>query len=330
MSRSHSIRASAAIIALALLGTGVAGLQNAGASTTRAAAVAAPTGDIVATAQSAGQFTVLLEAATAAGLVDALKAPGPLTVFAPTDAAFTALLAKLGKTKDQLLADKALLTKVLTYHVLSGKVLSSDITTTLRPTTLEGDKLTIVPTDGKVVINGVATVTTADVLATNGVIHVIDQVLIPPTPAPAPAPTNTIVDVAQGAGQFGTLLAAAKAAGLVDALSGPGPLTVFAPTDKAFAILLRRLHTTPAKLLADPVKLAKILKYHVVSGRILSTDLKRRNVVTTLNGRKIVVRVLKGRHTRVTVNGTAHVIKADILASNGVIHVIDRVLIPRG
>ena len=124
------------------------------------------------------------------------------------------------------------------------------------------------------------------------------------------------------------MLAAAKAAGLVDALKGPGPFTVFAPTDRAFTTLIRRLHTTPEKLLSNPAKLASILKYHVVSGEVFSSQLKRgRNVVTTLNGHKIVVR--KYRNGKVTVNGSAHVTTADIDASNGVIHVIDRVLIPR-
>ena len=321
MRNRRLIRMAAAALAFGMLAPTVL------VESASAAPAAAPAGDIVATAQAAGQFSVLLEAATAAGLVDALKGPGPLTVFAPTDAAFGALLTKLGKTKAELLADVPLLTTVLKYHVLSGKVPSSAITGPLGPVTLEGRQLLIIPKDGKVTINGTATVTTADVEATNGVIHVIDQVLIPPTPAPAPTQPD-IVDTAAAAGSFSTLLAAAKAAGLVDALKAPGPYTVFAPTDKAFATLLRRLHTTPEKLLADPVKLASILKYHVVSGEVFSSQLKRgRNVVTTLNGNRIVVR--KFASGRVTVNGTAHVIKANIDASNGVIHVIDRVLIPR-
>ena len=293
--------------------------------TEAASAAPAPTGDIVATAQAAGQFGVLLEAAQAAGLVYALKSPGPFTVFAPTDAAFVALLGKLGVTKEQLLADKALLTTVLKYHVLSGAVPSSAITGPLGPVTLEGRQMLIIPVNGKVTINFTTTVTTADVAATNGVIHVIDQVLLPPEPAPA---QPDIVDTAAAAGSFTTLLAAAKAAGLVDALKGPGPLTVFAPTDQAFATLIRRLRTTPEKLLSDPARLASILKYHVVAGEVFSPQLKvGRNVVTTLNGNKIVVR--KYRNGTVTVNGTARVTTANIDASNGVIHVINRVLIPR-
>lgn len=298
-------------------------IRAAAAPAPRVAVADVASGDIVQTAQAAGSFTTLLAAAQAAGLVDALKAPGPYTVFAPTDAAFADLLARLqrlGVSQSQLLSNTQLLTTILTYHVLSGTVPSSAITGPLGPTTLEGRQLLIVPKDGKVTINGYATVTTPDVAATNGVIHVIDQVLIPP------AKLGDIVEVATQTGSFTTLLAAAKAAGLVDALKGPGPYTVFAPTDAAFATLLRRLKTTPEKLLADPTKLATILKYHVVSGRVTSADLGRRTVATTLQGRAIVVRKSP---VGVTVNRTAKVLKADIAASNGVIHVINRVLIPR-
>jgi len=164
-----------------------------------------------------------------------------------------------------------------------------------------------------------AKVVTADVIASNGVIHIIDGVLLPPS-------DPTIVDVAQSAGMFTTLLAAAEAAGLVDALKAEGPLTVFAPTDAAFKTLLRRLHLTPAKLLANKAALTKILTYHVVPSKVLSSDLKSRQRVTTLNGATIIVRKsAKG----VTVNGTAKVTTADLTASNGVVHVINRVLIPR-
>lgn len=321
MKRLSIARAVAVGLALTLVGGFTGGAVGASPSSA-AAPVAAPTGDIVATAQAAGQFTVLLEAAQKAGLVDALKGPGPFTVFAPTDAAFGAALTKLGITKEQLLNSGPILTAILKYHVLSGAVPSSAITGPLGPTTLEGRQILVIPKDGKVTLNLSATVVTPDVEATNGVIHVIDQVLLPPVPQP------DIVDTAASTGSFSTLLAAAKAAGLVDALKAPGPYTVFAPTDAAFRTLIRRLGTTPEKLLADPVKLASILKYHVVSGEIFSSQLKvGRTVVTTLNGNKIVVR--KTRSGRVTVNGTAVVTTADIDTSNGVIHVINRVLVPK-
>jgi len=325
-----SLRFTAGAVGIALTST-IAGVGDAGATTTSrsiASVRAYSAGDIVDVATGAGQFTTLLAAAQAAGLVDALKAPGPITVFAPTDAAFASLLAKLGVTPAQLLANVPLLTAVLKYHVVPGKVLSTDLQSTQSPTTLSGLQMLVTKDAGGVTINGYAKVVSADVAASNGVIHVVDSVLLPFVQGAPAISSDTIVDVASKAGSFTTLLAAAQAAGLVDALKAPGPITVFAPTDAAFATLIRRLHTTPEKLLANKALLTKVLTYHVVAGRITAADLKRgRNVVTTLNGRKIVVvKTSKG----VTVNRTAKVTTADIGASNGVIHVINRVLVPKG
>ena len=325
-----SLRFTAGAVGIALTST-IAGVGDAGATTTSrsiASVRAYSAGDIVDVATGAGQFTTLLAAAQAAGLVDALKTPGPITVFAPTDAAFASLLAKLGVTPAQLLANVPLLTAVLKYHVVPGKVLSTDLRSTQSPTTLSGLQMLVTKDAGGVTINGYAKVVSADVAASNGVIHVVDSVLLPFVQGAPATSSDTIVDVASKAGSFTTLLAAAQAAGLVDALKAPGPITVFAPTDAAFATLIRRLHTTPEKLLANKALLTKVLTYHVVAGRITAADLKRgRNVVTTLNGRKIVVvKTSKG----VTVNRTAKVTTADIGASNGVIHVINRVLVPKG
>jgi len=143
------------------------------------APVAAATGakDIVETAVAAGTFNTLAKALTEAGLVETLKGAGPYTVLAPTDEAFAKIPAK---DLEALLADKAALTKVLTYHVIAGNVPASQVTTMTEATTLEGGKVTIKVEDGKVVLNGNSTVTTADVAASNGVIHVINTVLMPP------------------------------------------------------------------------------------------------------------------------------------------------------
>ena len=148
---------------------------EAAAAETAAAAPADAPKDIVDTAVAAGSFNTLAKLLTDAGLIDTLKGKGPFTVFAPTDAAFAAVPAD---TLAALGADKALLTKVLTYHVVPGKVMAADIAagdvaTVAGPTV----KLSIV--DGKVMVND-ATVVTADVVASNGVIHVIDKVLLPP------------------------------------------------------------------------------------------------------------------------------------------------------
>jgi uncharacterized surface protein with fasciclin (FAS1) repeats len=141
--------------------------------------------------------------------------------------------------------------------------------------------------------------------------------------SPIAANAANIVETAQGAGQFNTLLAAAKAAGLAPTLSGKGPFTVFAPTDAAFEKLPKG---TVANLLKpeNKQKLAAILKYHVVAGEIDSADIKPgRTHVKTVNGKSLSVR----KHGGVSVNG-AKVVSADIKASNGVIHVIDKVLLP--
>jgi len=143
-----------------------------------AAAAAAPVvQDIVATAVAAGTFNTLATALTAAGLVETLQGPGPFTVLAPTDEAFAKIPAA---DLEKLLANKEELTKVLTYHVIAGNVPSSTVVTLADAATVEGRKITIAVVDGKVVINGTSTVTATDIAASNGVIHVIDTVLLPP------------------------------------------------------------------------------------------------------------------------------------------------------
>lgn len=145
-----------------------------------------PSGDIVETADAAGSFTTLLAAAEAAGLVDTLKGDGPFTVFAPTDDAFNALPAG---TVEGLLADPAALSEVLLYHVVAGEVLAADVVGLTSATTVQGSDIAIAVSGGGVVLNGSANVVTTDVMATNGVIHVIDAVLLPPADA-APTPAT--------------------------------------------------------------------------------------------------------------------------------------------
>ncbi len=133
--------------------------------------------DIVDTAVGAGNFTTLVAAVTAAGLVDTLKGDGPFTVFAPTDAAFAALPA--GTVEDLLKPEnKDKLTALLTYHVIAGKVMSTDLTEGMKAATVNGAEVTIT-LDGGAKVNG-ATISTADIVAKNGVIHVIDAVIMPP------------------------------------------------------------------------------------------------------------------------------------------------------
>ena len=133
--------------------------------------------DIVATADAAGSFKTLLAAATAAGLVETLQGEGPFTVFAPTDEAFAALPAG---TLDKLLADPAALKKILLYHVVKGAVTADQVTGMTSADSVEGSPIAIAVKDGKVYLNDSAQVTATDIKASNGVIHVIDQVILPP------------------------------------------------------------------------------------------------------------------------------------------------------
>ena len=342
--------------------------------------------DIVDIAVENGSFTTLVAAVQAAGLVDALKGEGPFTVFAPTDDAFAALPEG---TIDALLADIPALTDILLYHVVSGAVMAEDVVALESATTLNGLDVSIRVEEGNVYLNDNVQVVTTDIQASNGVIHVIDAVLLPPASvtnerandinfrsgpgldreligsfasgaraealsrneagdwvqidnggeigwvfAPLttangdlmalPVAPGTIAEIAVADGRFTTLVAAADAAGLVGALDGEGPLTVFAPTDDAFAALPEG---TVEALLNDLSTLEGILLYHVVSGKVVAADVVTLESATTLQGSDISIAVRDGS---VFLNDTVQVILTDIEASNGVIHVIDAVLLPPG
>jgi uncharacterized surface protein with fasciclin (FAS1) repeats len=259
----------------------------------------------------------LLEAAVgAAGLGQYLSAPGPFTVFAPTDDAIVALTAALEITAEELLASPDL-ADILKYHVVEGVAMSADLSDGQTIATLLGPDVTVTINAEGVFIND-AMVTVADIEADNGVVHVIDAVLIPPTPE-----TNTVVDIIVNSEDHTLLELAVGAAGLVETLSGEGPFTVFAPTDAAIVALTEALNVTAEELLALP-ELSDILKYHVVAGTALSTDLSDGQSITTLLGTDVTVTI---NAEGVFIND-AQVVVADILADNGVVHVIDAVLLP--
>jgi len=269
--------------------------------------------DIVDTAVAAGSFKTLVAAVQAAGLVDTLKGAGPFTVFAPTDEAF----AKLPKgTVESLLKpeNKAKLQAILTYHVVAGKVSAADVVKLTGAKTVQGQQIDIKVADGKVMVDG-ANVAKTDIETSNGVIHVIDSVILPAD--------KDIVDTAVGAGSFNTLVAAVKAAGLVETLKGEGPFTVFAPTDEAFAKLPEG---TVSNLLKPENKdqLVAILTYHVVAGKVLASDVVKISSAKTVNGKSAAVKV---SDAGVMIDG-ANVVATDIETSNGVIHVIDSVILP--
>jgi uncharacterized surface protein with fasciclin (FAS1) repeats len=254
-------------------------------------------------------------AVIAAELADDLSGPGPFTVFAPTDAAFAALPA--GTIETLLVDPTGTLAQILLYHVVGAQALSTDLSDGQTITTLFGQDVTVTIGMNGVMINN-ATVVVADIVADNGVVHVIDAVLLPPAPTP-----TTVVDVIVNSADHDTLEAAVIAAGLAETLSGDGPFTVFAPTDAAFASLPAGTIET---LLADPTgALTQILLYHVVGAQALSTDLTDGQTVATLQGQTVTVTI---NAEGVFINN-AQVTVADIVTDNGVIHVIDAVLVPQ-
>jgi transforming growth factor-beta-induced protein len=271
--------------------------------------------NIVATAVAAGQFKTLASLLTKSGLAETLATGGPFTVFAPTDEAF----AKVPKaTLDALAENPAQLKSVLLYHAVSGRLTAADVVKLDSAKTIEGRSLAIKLVDGSVFVDG-AKVTTPDVAASNGVIHVIDSVLIPKA-APA-APTKNIVQTAIAAGQFKTLASLLTKAGLAGTLQGKGPFTVFAPTDAAFAKVPK---ATLAALGKNKAKLRAVLLYHVVKGKVTAAQAMKLRSAKTMEGKPLSIRV---NGSKVIVGG-ATVTKADVMTSNGVIHVVNKVLIP--
>jgi len=287
-------------------------VKNTSDKATPAAATTASK-NIVETAVAAGSFKTLVAAVQAAGLAETLSG-GNFTVFAPTDEAFARLPAG---TLEMLLKpeNKAKLASILTYHVVPGKVMAADVVKLTNAGTVQGQRVDISAKGGTVTVDGAKVVTT-DIACSNGVIHVIDSVILPAD--------KNIVETAASNGSFNTLVAAVKAAGLVETLSGKGPFTVLAPTDAAFAKL-------PAGTLENLLKpenkkaLVEILTYHVVPGVAAYSDqVVKMSEVPTVLGSPVKVTVKDGK----VMLGNATVAIADVETSNGVIHAIDTVLLP--
>jgi len=270
--------------------------------------------NVVEVAASAGQFTILIEAATKAGLADYLSNTDGITVFAPTDDAFKALLAELdAKSLNDI--PVAQLTNILLYHVIGSKAMSTDLKSGYFPTLSKsaGNSISMyISVEGGVSINKNTKVTAADIAAKNGVIHVVDKVILPPS----------VVNIALDNDNFSILVQAVVKAGLVDALSGTGPFTVFAPTNAAFTALFAQLGISGIDNLTA-AQLIPILTYHVVSGNVLSTGLSNGNVPTLNAGKSLNVNLSSG----VKINDS-EVVAANIQGSNGVVHVINKVLLP--
>jgi len=280
--------------------------------------------DVVDIAIANASFTHLVEAVIKADLVDALKADGPFTIFAPTDDAFESLFTELGVNGIADLSAEAL-TPILTYHVVSGNVRAADVSTGSVPTLNTEDDLDIIADESGVTINGNTNVIATDVQGSNGVIHVIDKVLLPNQEEEP----ESIADIASGNEDFTSLVAALSKADLVETLDGEGTFTVFAPTNEAFQELFDALGVSGIEELSADA-LTQILLYHVLSSKVMSTDIESGYVETLSTDSPdqdpVTLRIdLEGG---VKLNKETMVTTADIEAFNGVIHIIDKVLLP--
>jgi transforming growth factor-beta-induced protein len=264
-------------------------------------------------ASSDANFSTLVQALAKANLVNVLNGEGNFTVFAPTNQAFSNLFTQLGVTGIADLSAETL-TPILLYHVLGEEKKSTMLTggyyNTLSPAQGSYASMMISLNSG-VKINKETTVVAADVDVKNGVIHAIDKVLLPPT----------VVDQAISNDSFSILVQAVVKAGLAGTLSGNGPFTIFAPTNAAFQSLFTKLGISGLNDLTAE-QLVPILKYHVVSGNVRSNQLAAGSVAT-LNGSFSVTLTPSP-----AINTSSDILATDVQATNGVIHVIDEVLLP--
>jgi uncharacterized surface protein with fasciclin (FAS1) repeats len=262
-------------------------------------------------------FQLLSFAIARAGLANELNDPRfAYTLFAPTDAAFAAL--GLGTRQAINAVPVENLKAILLYHVLASKVLAAQVPSSYTELTmLSNQKAYVIRRGAGVFINGTPVVL-ADIEAKSGVIHAIDRVLLPPA--------GNIVEVAAANPNFTYLVAAVQRAGIVNALAGAGPLTVFAPTNQAF---IAAGFPTIASIQAAPASaLIPILTYHVFAGRVFSSDINNGQVLTMLSGGTTTISLANGAQIDGAGSAPSHIIQTDIMATNGVIHAIDRVLLP--
>jgi uncharacterized surface protein with fasciclin (FAS1) repeats len=275
------------------------------------------TNTIVDIALADPQFSTLVSALERTGLVATLQSEGPFTVFAPTNTAFSQLGIDLAALSDAELRD------ILLYHVLGARVRSTDLpdgqsyATTASTAAPEGRQLSVLieKTGSGVQINGTIQVTSADVTADNGIIHVVDRVITP----------LDIVGHASANANFSTLVSALAGApgNLVSVLSSDGPFTVFAPVNAAFeAIALTVAALTPEQL-------STVLTYHVIGGLNVSSDELTDNMaVETVSGQAFTIDLENGAKITDSTGQSADIILTDVQATNGIIHVLNKVIIP--
>lgn len=282
-----------------------------------------PEKNIVEVVVSNNDFSLLATAVTHAGLVQTLSGSGPFTVFAPTNEAFEAA----GLNSDEAIKGLPAETvrSILMYHVLGERVPAASIPEAANTAveTVAGIKAFVTRNSGGAHING-ATVAQADVMASNGVIHVIDKVLIPPM--------GNAVEALMDNEDFSLLVAAVVRASegstnVAEVLMDDGPFTIFAPTNQAF---MDAGFSSAADIrAADPDMLAGILTYHVLAARVFSSDLVDGATPTTVNGADLSISLADGAMVKGDGNdGSSAITQVDWVTENGVIHVIDQVLLP--
>jgi len=275
-------------------------------------------------------LSMLVDVVTYLDLAETLNAAWNWTVFAPTNQAFANALDMLDMTADELMANPDLLKEIVMYHIVDMKITASDAMSLDYGTlveTLSGEKIRV-RADWWVLIDN-ATVIDADMKASNGIVHVIDTLLLPPSFQEMNGMMTdrwdmNIVEVAMWNDMFTTLVAGIQAADFAEMLMMDGPYTVFAPTDKAFTMFLESNNMTADDLLSDVDTLKKVLSYHVIpwfytSADVMSLDMK--TMFETANWESVEI-------DPVWMVNWATIVNADIYATNGVIHVIDHVLMP--
>jgi uncharacterized surface protein with fasciclin (FAS1) repeats len=271
-------------------------------------------GNLVQRLERDGRFTTLLTALEIAGLKGTVATGGTFTVFAPTDEAFAALPPG---TVESLVTNVPALQNILLYHAVSGRQSAAQLLHNSTTTTLQGNPVLVVRGGSKVFVNG-QEVALPSLPASNGIIHPIKGVLLPPA---SPITLNSLVDVLALDGRFTTLLAAVQAAGLADVLANGGPFTLFAPTDAAFAALPPG---TVESLVTNVPALQNILLYHVLGRSQTAAQLAIARRAETLQGADVTISYSR---LGLAVN-QARVLNTNVKAPNGVIHVIDAVLLP--
>jgi len=287
-----------------------------------------PDNTITGKAVATPNLSILVQALVKANLGATLQGSGPFTVFAPSNQAFTAFLATTPyATINDVPTD--VLTQILLNHVVSGAVKSTDLMTGYIKTLAKGTASSTntlsmyVNTSAGVKLNGQATVTTADIMASNGVIHLVDKVIGLPT----------IVTHAAANANFSTLVSVLNRSGqpnFITTLSGTGPFTVFAPTNAAFTALNTELAPGGIAGVSD-ANLTKVLQYHVLSpANVLAATLTEGQIVTPIltPSQNFTILLSGGAKIKDANNRMSNIIITDVQCSNGVIHAIDKVLLP--